>query len=178
MFQHVSEDRSVGGDRLRAQDRIESNDICRCTFICEPRRAKPFVTCHGFISAITICALLGTFVPRLMCSPHRYYLLFICCYRADLPLFPHFSQTMGVVGILNDDVDPMVNVMKVDKAPMESYSDVGGLQDQIQEVKVGEQHRCVRVASCVSFVPSVTLFLSCRILTTVPVAAFDLCLLN
>lgn len=47
-----------------------------------------------------------------------------------------FGQAMAVVGLLNDDVDPMVNVMKVDKAPLESYADVGGLDSQIQEVKV------------------------------------------
>ena len=40
-----------------------------------------------------------------------------------------------MVGILGDDVDPMVNVMKVDKAPTESYADVGGLEAQIQEIK-------------------------------------------
>lgn len=45
------------------------------------------------------------------------------------------SKTSSVVGILGDDVDPMVSVMKVDKAPLESYADVGGLQKQIQEVK-------------------------------------------
>ena len=39
-----------------------------------------------------------------------------------------------MVGLLGDDVDPMVNVMKVDKAPTESYADIGGLQKQIQEV--------------------------------------------
>jgi len=39
------------------------------------------------------------------------------------------------VGLLNDDVDPLVSVMKVEKAPLESYSDVGGLSKQIQEVK-------------------------------------------
>merc|ERR1712164_188525 len=41
----------------------------------------------------------------------------------------------GVVGILSDDTDPMVNVMKVDKAPLESYADIGGLETQIQEIK-------------------------------------------
>lgn len=45
------------------------------------------------------------------------------------------SRTMSVVGTLNDETDPMVNVMKVDKAPLESYNDVGGLEDQIQEIK-------------------------------------------
>lgn len=44
-------------------------------------------------------------------------------------------KTNTVVGILADDVDPMVNMMKVEKAPLENYSDVGGLQKQIQEVK-------------------------------------------
>jgi len=45
------------------------------------------------------------------------------------------NKQNSVVGILGDDVDPMVNVMKVDKAPLESYADIGGLQKQIQEVK-------------------------------------------
>lgn len=39
------------------------------------------------------------------------------------------------MGILADDADPMVSVMKVDKAPLESYADVGGLEQQIQEIK-------------------------------------------
>jgi 26S proteasome regulatory subunit T2 len=39
------------------------------------------------------------------------------------------------VGVLADDVDPMVSVMKVDKAPLESYADIGGLEKQIQEIK-------------------------------------------
>lgn len=42
---------------------------------------------------------------------------------------------MAVVGILGDEVDPMVSVMKVEKAPLESYADIGGLEDQIQEIK-------------------------------------------
>ena len=41
----------------------------------------------------------------------------------------------AVVGILEDEVDPMVSVMKVDKAPLESYADIGGLDTQIQEIK-------------------------------------------
>mmetsp|Transcript_30609 Transcript_30609/g.35161 ORF Transcript_30609/g.35161 Transcript_30609/m.35161 type:complete len:447 (-) Transcript_30609:163-1503(-) len=45
------------------------------------------------------------------------------------------NKTMSVVGILADDADPMVSVMKVDKAPLESYADIGGLEDQIQEIK-------------------------------------------
>jgi len=44
-------------------------------------------------------------------------------------------KVMSVVGILDDDTDPMVSVMKVDKAPLESYADIGGLETQIQEMK-------------------------------------------
>eukprot|EP00271_Cylindrocystis_brebissonii_P016771 TRINITY_DN4124_c0_g1_i1.p1 TRINITY_DN4124_c0_g1~~TRINITY_DN4124_c0_g1_i1.p1 ORF type:complete len:445 (-),score=129.49 TRINITY_DN4124_c0_g1_i1:223-1557(-) len=45
------------------------------------------------------------------------------------------NKVLSVVGILQDEVDPMVSVMKVDKAPLESYADVGGLDQQIQEIK-------------------------------------------
>lgn len=45
------------------------------------------------------------------------------------------NKVLSIVGIMNDDVDPMVNVMKVQKAPLESYADIGGLEKQIQEVK-------------------------------------------
>lgn len=45
------------------------------------------------------------------------------------------NKVLSVVGLMGDDVDPMVNVMKVDKAPLETYADVGGLDKQIQEVK-------------------------------------------
>lgn len=45
------------------------------------------------------------------------------------------NKTMSVVGILSDDTDPMVSVMKVEKAPLETYADIGGLEEQIQEIK-------------------------------------------
>jgi 26S proteasome regulatory subunit T2 len=45
------------------------------------------------------------------------------------------NKVHSVVGILPDDSDPMVSVMKVEKAPLESYADIGGLHDQIQEIK-------------------------------------------
>ena len=38
--------------------------------------------------------------------------------------------------MLLDDTDPMVSVMKLEKAPQESYADIGGLHQQIQEIKV------------------------------------------
>ncbi|KAI6185289.1 26S proteasome subunit P45 family protein [Aphelenchoides besseyi] len=58
-------------------------------------------------------------------------------------------KTHAVIGILADDTDPMVSVMKLEKAPQvcfisielnnlrfqETYADVGGLDQQIQEIK-------------------------------------------
>lgn len=40
-----------------------------------------------------------------------------------------------MVGVLGDDTDPMVTVMKLEKAPQETYADIGGLDTQIQEIK-------------------------------------------
>jgi len=45
------------------------------------------------------------------------------------------NKVLSVVGILQDEVDPLVSVMKVEKAPLESYADIGGLEAQIQEIK-------------------------------------------
>ncbi|XP_065661337.1 26S proteasome regulatory subunit 4 isoform X2 [Hydra vulgaris] len=41
----------------------------------------------------------------------------------------------AVVGVLGEDTDPMVSVMKLEKAPTETYADIGGLDTQIQEIK-------------------------------------------
>uniref|UniRef100_A0A914HLB7 AAA+ ATPase domain-containing protein n=1 Tax=Globodera rostochiensis TaxID=31243 RepID=A0A914HLB7_GLORO len=44
-------------------------------------------------------------------------------------------KTHSIVGVLAEDTDPMVSVMKLDKAPTETYADVGGLEQQIMEIK-------------------------------------------
>lgn len=44
-------------------------------------------------------------------------------------------KSVSIVGVLMDDADPSVSVMKLDKAPTESYADIGGLETQIQEVR-------------------------------------------
>ncbi|EIJ87577.1 26S proteasome regulatory subunit T2 [Nematocida parisii] len=41
----------------------------------------------------------------------------------------------GVVGVLEGETDPLVSVMKLEKAPVETYADIGGLEHQIQEIK-------------------------------------------
>ena len=46
-----------------------------------------------------------------------------------------------MVGVLGDDTDPMVTVMKLEKAPQETYADIGGLDNQIQEIKVREREK-------------------------------------
>ncbi|SJK86629.1 26S proteasome regulatory subunit T2 [Babesia microti strain RI] len=45
------------------------------------------------------------------------------------------NKTNSIVGILTDEVDPLVSVMKAEKAPLESYADIGGLEQQIEEIK-------------------------------------------
>ncbi|VDM83467.1 unnamed protein product [Strongylus vulgaris] len=50
------------------------------------------------------------------------------------------AKNHAVIGVLADDADPMVSVMKLEKAPQskavkETYADVGGLDQQIQEIK-------------------------------------------
>ena len=45
------------------------------------------------------------------------------------------GNTYHIVGVLADEADPLLNVMKVDKAPTETYGDVGGLDTQIREIK-------------------------------------------
>lgn len=40
-----------------------------------------------------------------------------------------------VVGVMESDIDPLVSVMKLEKAPTETYADIGGLENQIQEIK-------------------------------------------
>ena len=46
------------------------------------------------------------------------------------------NENYHIVGVLQDEADPLLNVMKVDKAPTETYADIGGLEDQIREIKV------------------------------------------
>jgi len=40
-------------------------------------------------------------------------------------------RTNTVVGIMQEESNPLLNVMKVEKAPLESYADIGGLETQI-----------------------------------------------
>lgn len=40
-----------------------------------------------------------------------------------------------MVGVLTGNKDPLVSVMKIKKRPKETYSDIGGLETQIQEMK-------------------------------------------
>lgn len=45
------------------------------------------------------------------------------------------DRSAHVVGILADETDPTVSVMKVEKAPDASYGDIGGLDEQVREIK-------------------------------------------
>lgn len=46
----------------------------------------------------------------------------------------NFKDT-SIVGVLEGETDPLVSVMKLEKAPTETYSDIGGLESQIREIK-------------------------------------------
>jgi 26S proteasome regulatory subunit T2 len=61
---------------------------------------------------------------------------FSCITRFTFSLVIINKQSVAIVGVLQDDVDPLVSVMKLEKAPTESYADIGGLENQIQEIKV------------------------------------------
>lgn len=45
------------------------------------------------------------------------------------------NEGYHIVGVLQDEADPLLNVMKVDKAPTETYGDIGGLELQIRDMK-------------------------------------------
>ena len=64
------------------------------------------------------------------------------------------NKASAVVGILSDEADPMVSVMKVDQAPTESYADVGGLDTQIQVCTEPCGH-CIHVQSAWACCPAV-----------------------
>jgi 26S proteasome regulatory subunit T2 len=69
----------------------------------------------------------------------EYYVAILSMVDSDL-LEPNASvllhnKTQAIVGVLGDDADPLVTVMKVEKAPLESYADIGGLDKQVQEIK-------------------------------------------
>jgi 26S proteasome regulatory subunit T2 len=69
----------------------------------------------------------------------RYYVSIMSFVDKDL-LEPGCSvllhhKTVSIVGVLTDDSDPLISVMKLEKAPTESYADIGGLEQQIQEVR-------------------------------------------
>lgn len=44
-------------------------------------------------------------------------------------------QSQHCVGLLSDEIDPTVSVMKLEKAPIETYADIGGLDEQVREIK-------------------------------------------
>lgn len=77
---------------------------------------------------------------------------------------------LSIVGVLADDTDPLVSVMKVDKAPLETYADIGGLESQIQEIKEAGAflHGLSSIPSysaCVNLQTSLIIPFSCRLLS-------------
>uniref|UniRef100_A0A8C1G7C5 Proteasome 26S subunit, ATPase 1a n=1 Tax=Cyprinus carpio TaxID=7962 RepID=A0A8C1G7C5_CYPCA len=67
----------------------------------------------------------------------------LCRHQWDLNILSFVDKDLlepgcsvhAVIGVLMDDTDPLVTEMKVEKAPQETYADIGGLDNQIQEIK-------------------------------------------
>lgn len=79
---------------------------------------------HGIVSSqpgVEYYVPIPSFVDRTLLQPGQS----ILCH----------ANSMSVVGVLQDDANPLLNVMKVENAPTETYADVGGLEEQIQEIK-------------------------------------------
>ncbi|CAG8601324.1 22826_t:CDS:2 [Cetraspora pellucida] len=49
--------------------------------------------------------------------------------------FDSRGDAISVVGVLQDDTNPMVSIIKLEKAPTELYTDIGDLEQQIQGIK-------------------------------------------
>ena len=45
------------------------------------------------------------------------------------------GKTFSIIGIIKEEVDPAISMMKIEVAPSESFEDIGGLSDQIREIK-------------------------------------------
>lgn len=79
---------------------------------------------HGIVSSqpgIEYYVPIPSFVDKALLSPGQSVL----CH----------ANRMTVVGVMQDDTNPLLSVMKVENAPTETYGDIGGLEEQIQEIK-------------------------------------------
>ena len=45
------------------------------------------------------------------------------------------AKTFSIVGFIKEEMDPVISMMKLEVAPSESFSDMGGLHNQIREMK-------------------------------------------
>ena len=87
-----------------------------------------------------------------------------------IPEYLSSLQFHAVVGILLEDADPMVSVMKLEKAPDETYADIGGLDQQIQEIKV-----CALLCFMSTFDTVITLLCSKCCIAELPLGFIALC---
>jgi 26S proteasome regulatory subunit T2 len=139
--------------RLLKHERIKDYLMMEEEFISEQQRMKPVTDDKGDEERTKLDDLRGTpmdvgsleeFIDENHCivstaNGPEYYVNVLSFVDKD-QLEPGTSvllhhKNMSVIGMLGDEVDPLVAVMKVDKAPLESYADIGGLEEQIQEMK-------------------------------------------
>ncbi|CAK7205889.1 ATPase of 26S proteasome regulatory subunit 4 [Sporothrix eucalyptigena] len=112
----------VGGDRL-ADERSRVDDM-RGSPMGVGTLEEMIDDDHAIVSSTTgpeYYVSIMSFVDKDLLEPGTSVLL--------------HHKSVSIVGVLADDTDPSVSVMKLDKAPTESYADIGGLEQQIQEVR-------------------------------------------
>ena len=64
----------------------------------------------------------------------------ICSFIDSKKIFPGDQvllnlKSFSIVGLVENQLDPVVNLMKVDTAPTQTFEDIGGLSEQILEIK-------------------------------------------
>ena len=92
------------------------------------------------------------------------------------------NKSMAVVGVLSDSDDPLVSTMKVDKAPLESYADIGGLEQQIIEIKEAvelplthpELYQVCCCCCCCDFAPYIFIYMYMYVYVLTPLTLFKI----
>jgi 26S proteasome regulatory subunit T2 len=112
---------SARQDKLAALDVLRGSPVSIVTFEELINDDHAIIRSHSLLFYVWI----PSFVDRLSLTPGISVLS-----RAS----PN-DQTRAIIGVLEDDPDALVDAMKVDMAPTETYGDVGGLDSEINEIK-------------------------------------------
>lgn len=108
-------------DRLTAEiDKLRGSPLTVASLEEIIDEDKAIISLSGLTQYVSICS----FVDRDLLKPG----VSVLCHATT-------AAIVGVVGGGKDSNDALINVMKVEEAPSESFADIGGLDEQIQELK-------------------------------------------